>query len=117
VPRIVIAARGDVMVFIGLTDGLGARRPAVCARQADLVKPPARGILQHHMAQEEENPAMTDLPICLKRAREEVLLALGAESAEDERRHRARADRLTAEAVRSIQHAPERSHDWSLLVV
>ena len=39
---------------------------------------------------------MTDLPLCLKRAREEVLLALGAESAEDERLHRALADRLTA---------------------
>ena len=58
---------------------------------------------------------MTDLPLCLKRAREEVLLALGAESAEDERLHRALADRLTAEAVRDIDREPGRTHDWSLL--
>ena len=45
---------------------------------------------------------MTDLPLCLMRARKEVLLALGSESAEDERLHRALADRLTAEAVRDI---------------
>lgn len=59
---------------------------------------------------------MTDLPLCLKRAREEVLLALGADSAEDERIHRALADRLTAEAVRDIEREPDRTHDWSLLV-
>ena len=58
---------------------------------------------------------MTDLPLCLRRAREEVLLALGAESAEDERFHRKRADRFTAEAVRNIDRAPDRTYDWSLL--
>ena len=55
---------------------------------------------------------MTDLPLCLRRAREEVLLALGAESAEDERFHRKRADRFTAEAVRNIDRAPDRTYDW-----
>lgn len=58
---------------------------------------------------------MTELPLCLKRARKEVLLALGAESAEDERFHRALANRLTAEAVRDIEREPDRPHDWSLL--
>lgn len=58
---------------------------------------------------------MTDLPLCLKRAREEVLLALGAESAEDERLHRELADRLTAEAVRDIDREPGRIYDWSVL--
>lgn len=58
---------------------------------------------------------MTELPLCLKRAREEVLLALGAESPEDERLHRAKADLLTAEAVRDIDRAPDALHDWSLL--
>ncbi|MBW8754183.1 MAG: hypothetical protein JF595_08505 [Sphingomonadales bacterium] len=58
---------------------------------------------------------MTDLPQCLKLVREEVLLALGAESAEDERIHRALADQLTAEAVRDIDREPGRTHDWSLL--
>lgn len=62
-------------------------------------------------------PAMTDLPQCLKLAGEEVLLALGAESAEDERVHRALADRLTAEAVRDIEREPGREHDWSLLAI
>lgn len=58
---------------------------------------------------------MTDLPLCLKRAREEVLLALGAESPEEERLHRALADRLTAEAVRDIDRRPGRPQDWSRL--
>jgi hypothetical protein len=58
---------------------------------------------------------MTDLPQCLKLAGKEVLLALGAESVEDERAHRALADRLTAEAVRDIEREPGREHDWSLL--
>lgn len=58
---------------------------------------------------------MTDLPMCLKRAREEVLLALGAQSAEDERLHRELADRLTAEAVRDIDREPNRAYDWSRL--
>jgi hypothetical protein len=59
---------------------------------------------------------MTDLPDCLNRAREEILLALGSESAEDERFHRRLADALTAEVVRDIDREPDRVHDWSLLV-
>jgi hypothetical protein len=58
---------------------------------------------------------MTDLPLCLMRARKEVLLALGSESAEDERLHRALADQLTAEAVRDIDREPGRTYDWSRL--
>jgi hypothetical protein len=58
---------------------------------------------------------MTDLPLCLMRARKEVLLALGSESAEEERLHRALADRHTAEAVRDIDREPGRTHDWSRL--
>jgi len=58
---------------------------------------------------------MTDLPICLNRAREEVLLALSADSVEGERLHRARADKLTAEAVREIDDEPDGAHDWSQL--
>jgi hypothetical protein len=58
---------------------------------------------------------MTDLPLCLKRAGKEVLLALGAETADDERYHRALADQLTAEVVRDLDRAPNRAHDWSRL--
>lgn len=58
---------------------------------------------------------MTELTLCLKRAREEVLLALGAETDEDERFHRELAESLTAEAVRDIDREPDRPHDWSLL--
>jgi hypothetical protein len=67
------------------------------------------------MASEEESPAMTKLTLCLRRAGEEVLLALGARTDEDERFHRALADRWTAEAVRDIEDAPNRQHDWSRL--
>jgi hypothetical protein len=59
--------------------------------------------------------SLSDLPECLNRAREEVLLALGADSAENERLHRARADELTAEAMREIDDEPDRAYDWSLL--
>ena len=52
---------------------------------------------------------MTDLPMSLMRARKEVLLALGSESAEDERLHRALADQFTAEAVRNIDREPDRT--------
>lgn len=58
---------------------------------------------------------MTELTLCLNRAREEVLLALGAESPEDERLHRRKAVLLTAEAVRDIDREPDAPHDWSLL--
>lgn len=58
---------------------------------------------------------MTDLPLCLKRAGEEVLLALRSENAEDERLHRTLANRLTAAAVRDIDREPNRPHDWSVL--
>jgi hypothetical protein len=58
---------------------------------------------------------MTEIPLFLRRAGEEMLLALGAESAEDEALHRALADELTATALRDIERAPNRRHDWSLL--
>lgn len=58
---------------------------------------------------------MTEPMLYLKRAREEVMLALGAESAEDERLHRELADHFAAEAIRDIDREPERKHDWSLL--
>lgn len=58
---------------------------------------------------------MTEVPLCLKRAGEEVLLALRADSTADERRHRQLADELMTVAVRDMQRAPERVYDWSQL--
>jgi hypothetical protein len=58
---------------------------------------------------------MTELTLCLKRARQEVMLALGADSDEEERMHRALAESLTAEAVRDIEREPDQPHDWSEL--
>ena len=58
---------------------------------------------------------MTDPPLCLRRARAEVLLALGAENSDEERRHRELAGRLTAEAVRDMSREPNRIRDWSRL--
>jgi hypothetical protein len=55
----------------------------------------------------------TDVPLCLKRARDEVLMALSAESAEDEGAHRRLADRYVSKAVHIIEHEPEREYDWS----
>ncbi|MDD3799680.1 MAG: hypothetical protein PHE36_10960 [Novosphingobium sp.] len=58
-------------------------------------------------------PARTDVPLCLKHAREEVLMALGAPTAEEEGQHRKRATRYLTKAVRVIQHDPGRIYDWS----
>jgi hypothetical protein len=59
---------------------------------------------------------MTDIPLCLRRAGEEMLLALGAENDEEERIHRALAESLTVEALHDIERTPDRIYDWSLLV-
>jgi hypothetical protein len=59
--------------------------------------------------------ATTNVPLCLKRAREEIMMALGADCAEDEGAHRRRADRYVTEAVQVIEHEPEREYDWSRL--
>ena len=59
--------------------------------------------------------AKTDVPLCLKRAGEEIMLALGAESAASEGAHRLRAARLVTEAVQVIERDPQRDYDWSCL--
>lgn len=59
----------------------------------------------------------TDVPLCLMRAREEIMMALGADCAEDEGAHRRRADRYVSEAVQVIELEPEREFDWSRLQV
>jgi hypothetical protein len=56
-----------------------------------------------------------DVPLCLLRVREEVLMALGAESAEDEGIHRQIATRYLTQAVQVIEFEPEREYDWSSL--
>jgi len=55
----------------------------------------------------------TNVPLCLKHAREEVLKALSADCAEDEGTHRKRADRYVSEAVQLIEHEPDLVYDWS----
>lgn len=55
----------------------------------------------------------TDVPQCLRRARDEMLMALGADSAEDEGAHRRLADRYVTEAVQVIELEPDREYDWS----
>ncbi|MCB2073873.1 MAG: hypothetical protein H6917_03890 [Novosphingobium sp.] len=57
----------------------------------------------------------TDVPLCFRRARQEMLMALGASSAEDADEHRKLADEYITEAVHDLQCEPEREHDWSRL--
>lgn len=57
----------------------------------------------------------TDAAVFLRHAREEVLLALDAQSASEERLHRRIADAYITRAVRQFQHEPEREHDWGEL--
>lgn len=59
--------------------------------------------------------SINDVPFCLKRAREEVLMALRADSAEDEGAHRRLADSYVTQAVRTIEDEPDREYDWSSL--
>lgn len=56
-----------------------------------------------------------DVPRCLMRAREEMLMALGADNAEAEGEHRRLAHHYVTEAVHVIDLEPDRKHDWSLL--
>ena len=57
----------------------------------------------------------TDVPFCLRHAREEMLMALGAPDAREEVLHRRRANRYLTNAVRAIQRDPSHNYDWSEL--
>lgn len=57
-----------------------------------------------------------DVPQYLRRAHDEVLLALFSETNADEAVHRERAGALVREAVQSISDDPKREYDWSGLV-
>jgi hypothetical protein len=58
---------------------------------------------------------MTDIPLNLRRAGEEMLLALAAQSDEEEQLHRALAEQLTATALRDIERSPDRPQNWARL--
>lgn len=59
--------------------------------------------------------ARSDVPLCLKRAGDEVLKALGSRNATDEGAHRRRAEHYFAQAIEVIELEPERTYDWSEL--
>ncbi|MEO6092584.1 MAG: hypothetical protein ABIT04_05440 [Novosphingobium sp.] len=56
-----------------------------------------------------------DVPLYLRRAHDEVLLALFSETNADEAVHRERAGVYVSEAVRTIRDDPMREYDWSAL--
>lgn len=56
-----------------------------------------------------------DAPICLRRAREEMLLALDATNAEDESQHRRLAGDYITEALREMRREPDLERDWARL--
>ncbi|WP_324741577.1 hypothetical protein U8326_16305 [Tsuneonella sp. CC-YZS046] len=53
-----------------------------------------------------------DAPVCLLRAREEMLLALDASNAEDESQHRKLAGDYMNAALREMRREPARQQDW-----
>lgn len=57
----------------------------------------------------------TNVPLCMKNAREEVLMALSSASREAADLHRQRADSFLKKAVRAMRREPEHYNDWSLL--
>ncbi len=56
-----------------------------------------------------------DAPICLRHAREEMLLALDAPNAEDECQHRLLAGNHITKAMREMRREPDRKRDWARL--
>lgn len=56
-----------------------------------------------------------DVPDVLRRAHDEVLLALWADSDADEATHRRRADAYVREAVKLMTDNPRQCYDWSAL--
>ena len=56
-----------------------------------------------------------DVPLVLRHAHDEVLLALFAESDEAAAVHRKAADKYVREAVRTMSANPKREYDWSEL--
>lgn len=58
----------------------------------------------------------TCVPLVLRRAQNEILRALRAESDVAEAEHRRLADAYVRQAVRSISDNPDRSYDWSELL-
>lgn len=56
-----------------------------------------------------------DAPVCLKRARKEMLMALGATSPQAARVHKQLADEYVVKAVREIERDPNRKRDWAEL--
>jgi hypothetical protein len=57
--------------------------------------------------------AESEVPNILRHAHDEVLLALWADTNEEEAAHRDRADALMREAVREISDDPDRAYDWA----
>ncbi len=57
----------------------------------------------------------TDAPVCLRQARDEMVLALSSLDSREERQHWRMANRLMTKAVRSITDEPEQNRDWSRL--
>ncbi|MCJ2178414.1 hypothetical protein [Novosphingobium album (ex Hu et al. 2023)] len=56
-----------------------------------------------------------DVPACLVRAREEVLIALSAGTIEEAREHRQVADSYIKRAVLDLHQHPHRQHNWAAL--
>lgn len=54
-----------------------------------------------------------NVPLCLRHAREEVLMALDAPTAREEGQHRRRADKYLSKAMRVFQQEPGKTYDWS----
>lgn len=56
-----------------------------------------------------------DVPLALRHAHDEVLLALLAETVEDEAVHRKLADTYVREAIQIMSEDPRRDYNWSEL--
>ena len=57
----------------------------------------------------------TTVPLCMKTAREEVILALASPTKQAADRHQQRAVKLLQKAVRNMQDDPGATYKWQLL--
>lgn len=56
-----------------------------------------------------------DVPVCLRHAREEIIMALSASNAIEADLHHKLADKYVRQAMQDLLREPKRRHDWELL--
>jgi len=57
----------------------------------------------------------TEVPECLRHAREEVIMSLSASDVKEAARHRHLAEDYFRQALKDLRREPDQTYDWELL--